>query len=123
MRPCRRCRAPIENNVATCPHCDTAQEEFASAPSQAKPAPGTGQPGVDPHSEPAPRRNLARQLLRGLADLILLGLGWPLPLLLLPLGLVVAIGYLFAGQSGATISLVAAVLLLFVLVVWSEAGG
>lgn len=29
MRPCRQCRSPIENNVAVCPQCNTAQDERA----------------------------------------------------------------------------------------------
>lgn len=37
MRPCRQCRTPIENNVATCPQCGGIQDEKAKTPPAPRP--------------------------------------------------------------------------------------
>ena len=123
MRPCRRCRAPVENNVATCPYCETAQSEPPIAQADAKPAPRFAQPKVNPQSEPVSQRNIASQLIRDVGDLI--GLAGPLALLILslPVALAVAFGYIVAGQTGAAVTFVAVAVLLLALTVWSSTGG
>lgn len=42
MRPCSRCRAPIENRVAKCPHCGAAQDDGP----RATPTPDRAPPGL-----------------------------------------------------------------------------
>ena len=84
--------------------------------------PPISQPRVNTRTEPAPQRNRAQQLFQDVGDL--LGLAGPLalPILLLPLAVVVAIGYIAAGQTGAAVSLVLTAVLLFALAVRSRTG-
>jgi hypothetical protein len=108
MRPCRQCRAPAENNVATCPQCGADQAGWSEK---------------QPHSSTPPRHSITRQLLRDILDL-----GWVAPPLLvialaLPLVAVGGVGYLLAGEVGAGIGVGLLVIFLTGAALWAESGG
>ena len=111
----------MENNVARCPHCEATQADAPDVQPQTKPGLPVSQPRVNTQTAPASQRNCAQQVLEDLVDFV--GLAGPLalPILLLPLAVVVAIGYIAAGQTGAAVSLVLTAVLLFALAVWSRA--
>jgi|GEM_PF-7040294 len=102
MRPCPRCRAPLQNRDATCPHCGAAEP----------PAP---QPNTDPPPKP-PRGERIRTfffLLEEFGPLAVVGI---LALLALP----VAVGYVLAGKFGAGVGVIAALALLIGAAIWGE---
>lgn len=109
MRPCRRCRAPIENRDATCPRCGSAQD---AAP----------KPNTDP-APPRSRRRFARELLTGFADFGILAAPLVPIVLAVPLAVLGAVGYFIAGQSGAAVGVVAAIAVLIGIAIWAESGG
>lgn len=101
MRPCPRCRAPLQNRDATCPHCGAAE---APAPLDTR--------------DPAPVQDTPRRVTRDFIDLT----SWsPFGTLLsiLVVALVGAVGFAIAGQIGAFVAVVGAAVLWFALVVWA----
>ncbi|MDY3560111.1 hypothetical protein R5W23_001336 [Gemmata sp. JC673] len=109
MRPCRQCRAPIENRIAVCPQCGTAQG-------------GAPKPNTDP-SPPQTQRALTRQILEGVSDTGWLGLAVIPFVFVFPFVLACgAVGYLIAGQTGAAVGAVGAIALTLGAVIWAESG-
>ncbi len=102
MRPCPRCRAPLQNRDATCPHC--------GAVDSAQPKPNT-----DPPPKP-PRGNRIWTFYFLLEEFGPLALVVILALLALP----VAVGYVLAGKLGAGIGVVAAIAILIGVAIWGE---
>jgi hypothetical protein len=109
MRPCCRCRAAIENRVATCPHCAAPQGDGPRA--DAEPPP------------PRSRRWFARQLFTFLADLIGFAPALGILFLAVPLAVGGALGYLAASEKGAFVGAGAAVALFIVTAACAESGG
>lgn len=108
MRPCRQCRTPIENSVAACPQCGTAQDAG---------------PKVNSETTPSPRRGIARRLLADLVDLTGLAPAVALVLLASPLAVSGLIGYAIGDANGAAVGVVVAIALMIGVAVWAEAGG
>jgi hypothetical protein len=94
MRPCPKCRAPLQNRDATCPHCGAAE----SAPPK-------------PNSDPPPKRSRGNRVW----DFFFLvdTFGPPAVVGLLAYGAFFGvIGYLLAGKFGAGVEVVVAIALL-----------
>jgi hypothetical protein len=105
MRPCRQCRAPIENNVKTCPHCGAVQIDEGP---RATPTPDQPPPG------------LLRRLIVGAVkfeDPFL-----SLLFFVIPIVLGGAIGYSIAGTNGAVLGLLCAFLATILFTVLMAAG-
>lgn len=102
MRPCPRCRAPLQNRDAICPQCGAAEP----------PAP---KPNTDPPPK-QPRRNLIWDFVFIFEDLTLLGVVGILAFL----GLFGAVGFLLAGKFGAGVGVTAAIALLIGVAIWAE---
>lgn len=103
MRPCRQCRAPIENSAPVCPQCGTTQEAAPRA-----------------DTEPAPRPNsTVRRVTRDAGTLLWLAPPYSLLLLVLPLA---AVGYFAFGSTGAIVGAVVA-LVVCVGALLSDSGG
>lgn len=109
MRPCRQCRAPIENHVGACPQCGTTQDDGPKVNSGS--------------SSPVSRRGFVRQLLDALADITGLAPALAPAIFTLPLVAGGLIGYLIAQSNGAVIGATAALTLLIGIVIWAESGG
>ncbi|MBP3958926.1 hypothetical protein J8F10_27090 [Gemmata sp. G18] len=109
MRPCRQCRAPIENHVGACPQCGTAQDDGPKVNSGSPP--------------PASHRGFVRQLLNALADITGLVPALAPAIFALPLVAGGLIGYLVAESNGAVIGATAALALLIGIAIWAESGG
>jgi hypothetical protein len=104
MRPCPRCRAPLQNRDATCPHCGAAE---APAPLDTR--------------DPAPVQDTPRRIASDSVGFVLFD---PLGMLLVLLAAVLigAIGFAVAGPNGALCAVIGAAVLWFALVMWAESG-
>ena len=90
MRPCRQCRAPIENRVAVCPQCGGTQGD-------------TPKPNTDPPPSQT-RRAFVRQTLEGVSGAGGLGLAViPFVFVVHLMAAGVTVGYLIAGPGGAAV--------------------
>ena len=105
MRLCRKCRAPIETRVVACPQCGATQDDG---------------PRVNTGQEPPPGREVGRQFLTDIFDMIGLSPPVAVVILCLPFLLCALIGYLTAGVGGAVIGASVAITVAVVLVVWKE---
>jgi hypothetical protein len=110
MRPCRQCRAPIENSFVLCPHCRAPQSDVWQKPSPA------------PESKP-PRTG--RQLLRSLlfpSEQTLHGCICFLGFFVLPIVMGAGIGYSENGTSGAVVGMFGAFALVILIAFVMAAG-
>jgi hypothetical protein len=100
MRPCPRCRAPLQNRDATCPHCGAAES-------------GSPKPNAEPPSKPSRGNRLWNVYFLLDEPLALVGL-------LAFIGLFGAVGFLLAGKFGAGCGVAAAIALLIGVAIWAE---
>lgn len=104
MRPCPRCRAPLQNRDATCPQCGAAEP-----------------PAPKPNSDPLPKPSSAERIRSLFAVVIDLGLLGAVVVVLF-VGLFGAVGFLLAGKFGAGFGVAAAIALLIGLAIRGERG-
>lgn len=114
MRPCRQCRAPIENSFVLCPHCRAPQDDVWEKPNPAPEPkhPRTGRRWLSFFALPADRA------LQGIEDF--------LALLIFSIVFCAAIGYSLYETIGAAVGfLVAFIAVILVAFLWApgNAGG
>jgi hypothetical protein len=110
MRPCTKCRAPIENSFVLCPHCRAPQSDIWQ---KANPVPKP--------EGPAPRRRLPSLFAFSGDDLIHF-----VAIFVMPIVLGAVIGYYLNGTSGAVVGMfVAFITLIVIAILWAggSAGG
>ena len=100
MRPCPRCRAPLQNRDATCTQCGAAEP-----------------PAPKPNSDPLPKPSRAGRLWN---VYFLLDEPLVLVVILAFVALLGAVGFLLAGKFGVGIGVIAAIALLIGVAIWAE---
>ena len=110
MRPCRQCRAPIENSFVLCPHCRAPQDDVwqKSSPAPEPKRPRTG------------RRWLSSFLFP--SDEAFQGCLYFLAFFVLPIVVGAVIGYSENGTNGAVVGMFGAFALVILIAFVMAAG-